>query len=263
MRLGYVLPFTDLGGGPLRPSSWADAAVAAEVLGYRSVWTFDAIGRGFMLPDPLMALSAVASATNRLELGTGIMQLPIRNTIEVAHRVFTLEVLAPGRVLFGVGPGSTEADFVTYGGSYTDRFDTFEGQWADLRTLVATGRVGERDLHAWPGVLGGPALLLAGWHGRWVERAAAESAGWIASGMNADDAQLADGLARYRDAGGGRAVVTNIQVGEDTGPAVERINRLGEMGFDDVVVVDLNPTDDRLAAVSAGTIGDRDGAPKS
>ena len=255
MRLGFGLPFADLAGGPLRPGTWAEAARTAEDLGYSSVWTFDAIGRGFMLPDPLMALAAAGAATERLELGTGIMQLPIRNVVEVAHRLFTLEVLSPGRVLFGVGPGSTETDFTVYGGTYDDRFDTFEQQWIELQTLVADGRLGDRDLNAWPQVLGGPSLLLAGWRGGWVERAAAESSGWIASGVYADDAQLADGLARYRDAGGQRAIVTNVQAAEDLGPVIERINHLGDIGFDDVVAIDVMASADRMAAIAEGTIG--------
>ncbi|MEM7287972.1 MAG: LLM class flavin-dependent oxidoreductase [Actinomycetota bacterium] len=255
MRLGFALPFADLAGGPLGPTSWADAARTAEALGYSSVWTFDAVGRGFMLPDPLMALAAAGAATERIELGTGIMQLPIRNVVEVAHRLFTLEVLTPGRVLFGVGPGSTEADFTVYGGDYGRRFDTFEEQWAQLRELVAAGRIAARDLNAWPHTLGGPALMLAGWRGGWVERAATESAGWIASGMYADDAQLAEGLARYRDAGGGRAVVTNVQAGEDLGPVIDRINHLGDVGFDDVVAIDFTVSAERMDAIAGGTVG--------
>ncbi len=255
MRLGFALPFGDLAGGPLGPESWADAARTAEELGYSSVWTFDAVGRGFMLPDPLMALAAAGAACEGLELGTGIMQLPIRNVVEVAHRLFTLEVLAPGRVLFGVGPGSTEVDFSVYGGSYDDRFDTFEQQWAELQALVADGRLGDRDLNAWPQTLGGPALMLAGWRGGWVQRAAGESSGWIASGMYADDAQLAEGLARYRDAGGRRAVVTNVQAAEDLGPVIDRINHLGDIGFDDVVAIDMTASADRMAAIAAGTLG--------
>lgn len=255
MRLGFALPFGDLAGGPLQPASWADAARTAEQLGCSSVWTFDAIGRGFMLPDPLMALAAAAAATERIELGTGIMQLPIRNVVEVAHRLFTLEILAPGRVLFGVGPGSTESDFAVYGGSYAERFDAFDRQWTELRALVADGRLGDRDLHAWPQTLGGPALMLAGWRGGWVQRAATESGGWIASGMYADDPQLAEGLQRYRDAGGQRAIVTNVQAAEDLGPVIDRINHLGDIGFDDVVAIDFTASVDRMAAIAEGTIG--------
>lgn len=255
MRLGYALPFQDLAGGPLGPSSWANAARTAEQSGYASVWTFDAVGRGFMLPDPLMALSAAAAATTTVELGTGIMQLPIRNVVEVAHRLLTLEIMAPGRVLFGVGPGSTEVDFEVYGGDFGGRFETFEAQWADLQVLVREGSLDGRDLNAWPAALGGPTLMLAGWRGSWVERAAGEAAGWIASGMYSTDQQLADGLGRYRDAGGTRAIVTNVQAGEDLGPVIDRINHLGELGYDDVVTIDFTPSSERMAIIAAGTVG--------
>jgi alkanesulfonate monooxygenase SsuD/methylene tetrahydromethanopterin reductase-like flavin-dependent oxidoreductase (luciferase family) len=202
-----------------------------------------------MLPDPLMALTAAAVATDRIELGTGIMQLPIRNVVEVAHRVLTLEVLAPGRVLFGVGPGSTERDFEVFGGDFSTRFAVFDEQWLELQQWIRDGRIGDLDLAPTPGVLGGPTLMLAGWRGRWVERAAVESAGWIASAVYADDEQLADGIARYRDAGGERAVVTNIQVGQELEPTIDRLGRLAELGFDDAVVLDLTPSRDRLAAI--------------
>ena len=249
MRLGAALPMTDLGGGPPGPESFASSARTLESLGYSSIWVFDAVGRGFVLPDPLMALLVAAQATERVELGTGVMQLPIRNVVEVAHRLFSLELLAPGRLLLGVGPGSTAKDFETFGGDFGSRFAAFDEQWDELRALVAEGRVGDRDLTPWPSVLGGPSLLLAGWRGRWIERAAAESAGWVASAMYADDDQLADGLARFRGAGGERAVVTNLQIGDDLAPAIDRVGRLAGLGFDDVVVFDLTPTPARLATV--------------
>jgi len=271
MRLGAALPFAAFGGGPPGVNSFAEAATAIEELGYSSIWTLDAVGRGFMLPDPLMALTVVAGATERVELGTGIMQLPIRNVVEVAHRVFTLELVAPGRVLFGVGPGSTARDFEVFANDsgdrsadrssdrltdrFSDRFADFDRQWSELQQWVRDGKVGERDLSPWPAVLGGPTLMLAGWRGRWVERAAAESQGWIASAVYADDDQLADGIARYRAGGGQRAVVTNIQVGEDLAPTLNRLARLAAMGFDDAVVLDLTPSRERLEAIREGFAG--------
>ncbi len=251
MRLGVSLPFRDLDGTALRADSLTTAASTIETLGYASIWTFDAIGRGFMLPDPLMALAVVAAATTSIELGTGIMQLPIRNVAEVAHRLFTLELMAPGRVLFGVGPGSTEADFSTFGAAYSTRFEVFEAQWTELQSWVAGGSLGDRKLQPWPSVLGGPSLLLAGWRGRWVQRAAAESDGWIASGAYADDDQLSEAIERFRDAGGKRAIVTNVQAGDDLNPTIDRVQRLGDMGFDDVVVGDATASVDRLATIRA------------
>lgn len=252
MRLGCALPLGSLDGGPLGPDSIADSAAAIETVGYSSLWTFDAVGRGFMLPEPLMALSIAATATERIELGTGIMQLPIRGAADVAHRALTLSLVAPGRVLFGVGPGSTEADFVAFDGDYSTRFSRFEEQWAELQSFVRTGSVGERHLSPWPAVGDGPSLALAGWRGRWVTRAATEADAWIASAFHADDEALADGLARYRAAGGERAVVTNVQTAGEIDGAVERARRLGEMGFDDVVVFDMTASRGRLAEIYEG-----------
>lgn len=251
MRIGCALPFADLTGTGLGPGSYGANARRIEELGFTSLWTFDAVGRGFFLPDPLMLLTAAATTTESIELGTGIMQLPIRNVAEVAHRVFTLQLAAPGRVLFGVGPGSTEADFEAFGGSYADRFRTFDDQWTELQIWIADGRLGERELSASNVMDERPTLLLAGWRGAWVERAATEAQGWIASGMHGDDPTLADAIARYRDAGGERAIVTNLQPGDELGPLIDRLHRLAQMGFDDAVVFDLQATEERLAALAS------------
>ena len=262
MRLGAALTPNPVGGGAPGPDTLSSSARLLEHLGYRSLWVFDAVGRGFMLPDPLMALAAAAAVTGpAMELGTGVLQLPIRNPAEVAHRAFTLRLLAGDRVLLGVGPGSTEADFSTFGPglvepdadgpAFTDRFARFDRQLGELREWLSTGGYGGRRLSPWPVVVGGPKLLLAGWRGRWVVRAATESDGWVASGAYADDDTLADALERFRDAGGRRAIVTNVQVRDDPGPAIERLHRLAAMGFDDAVVFDLTPTEDRLARIRA------------
>jgi alkanesulfonate monooxygenase SsuD/methylene tetrahydromethanopterin reductase-like flavin-dependent oxidoreductase (luciferase family) len=230
-------------------SSVASSARLLEKLGYDSIWSFDGVGRGFILPEPLMALAVVATVTERVEIGTGVLQLPIRNVAEVAHRVLTLHLLAGERLALGVGPGSTKADFVTYGGDYRSRFARFDQQLPELRQWLATGRYGEADLSPWPVVSGGPPLILAGWRGRWVDRAAAEADGWIASAAYADDGTLADAIGRFRAAGGKRAIITNIQAGRDLGPAFDRITTAAELGFDDAIVFDTSPTEGRLAAV--------------
>ena len=125
----------------------------------------------------------------------------------------------------------------------------FEQQWTQLRSWVVDGSFAGRHLQPWPSTLGGPTLMLAGWRGRWVERAAVESDGWIASGAKVSDDQLADAITRFREAGGARAIVTNVQVSADLGPAIERIHRLAAMGFDDVVVGDTIASAERLATI--------------
>ncbi len=245
------MPLADLTGGPLQFGSVAQNARTIEAIGFESIWVFDAVGRGFVLHDPLMALAVASSATTTIELGTGIMQLPIRNVVDVAHRALSLAQLAGDRFLFGVGPGSTAADFELFGTNFADRFATFDAQYEQLVELMSTGSGPSGALSPWPGVAGSVSMALAGWRGRWVERAATEASAWIASAANADDETLAAAIKRYRAAGGTRAVVTNVQVGLDIAPAVARIGRLASMGFDDVVAFDLTPTTERLTALRA------------
>jgi hypothetical protein len=78
-RFGIILPSGGRSGPALGAQSLADAALRIEAAGFESVWAFDAIGRGFLLADPLTALSVAATVTRHVELGTGVLQVPLRN----------------------------------------------------------------------------------------------------------------------------------------------------------------------------------------
>ena len=82
-----------------------------ERLGFDGLWFFDTIGRARALPDPLIGVSVAASVTERITLGTCIYQVPLRNPVELAHRMMTVNLLAGDRLLWGVGAGSTQDDF--------------------------------------------------------------------------------------------------------------------------------------------------------
>ncbi len=243
MRLAACLPVMSADGPPTARAT-AEWARTLEDLGYTGLWTFDAVGRGFMLPDPLQALTVAAGATEQVELVTGVLQLAIRRGRETGHRALSLAGMSGGRLLLGVGPGSTAADFEAFGGTFADRFDTFDHELAELRDVLTGDR-----LTPWPAVVGTVPVALAGWRGGWIERAAREGATWLASGVHADDAQLAEGLARYRAAGGTRACVTNVQIGDDPGPAVDRLRHLAELGFDDASILDLRASPERFAMI--------------
>ena len=89
MRLGIALPASEAGGAPLRLDSLAEAARRIEEGGFDSAWVFDSIGRGFLLPDLLTALAIAATITRRIELGASVLQVPLRNPMDLAHRVLT------------------------------------------------------------------------------------------------------------------------------------------------------------------------------
>lgn len=255
MRLGAVLPAGPPKGQSIDARFWARTAAELEGLGYDSIWAFDGVGRGFMLPDPLTALTIVATSTDRVELGTGVLQLPWRALADVAYRAFTLQLISSGRFLLGIGPGSTEKDFQAMGAgtgaSFAGRFRAFEQQSAELVRILRTGTVNDIDLTPWPQTVGGPPVMVGAWRGPWVSRAATEFDGWIASAGYNDDATLAEALDRFRQAGGKRAVVTNVQVGPDPEPGLDRLRGLAAMGFDDGVAFDLAYTPERAALIRA------------
>jgi alkanesulfonate monooxygenase SsuD/methylene tetrahydromethanopterin reductase-like flavin-dependent oxidoreductase (luciferase family) len=255
-RFGIALPTGGPGGAPFVSRSLADAARSIEAAGFESAWSFDAIGRGFLLPDPLTALAVAATVAPRLEVGTGVLQVPLRNPVEVAQRALTTHLLSGGRFLLGVGAGSTAADFAALGLDFAARFRTLDESLATMRRLWAGERVGEASLApVWPAALGGPPIFIGSWAGsRWIPRAAREFDGWIGSGARSSWRALGEGIARFRGLGGKRAIATNVVVQLDApagpdGPddpcdlkcppaaARERLHRLCALGFDDVVMV--------------------------
>jgi alkanesulfonate monooxygenase SsuD/methylene tetrahydromethanopterin reductase-like flavin-dependent oxidoreductase (luciferase family) len=257
LRLGVVLPRAESGGRPLDAASLADAARRIEEAGFDSAWVFDSLGRGRLLPDPLTALAVAGTVTRRLELGTGVLQVPLRRPMELAHRVLTTHLVCGGRLRLGVGAGSTAADFAAVGVDFASRFRQLDESLAIMRQLWTGARVGDAELGApWPIAAGGPPILIGSWAGsRWIERAAKEFDGWVASGARSSWRLIAEGIARFRKLGGKRAVLTNVNVGLEAekpspdgpddpfdliGPrsvALERLRHLRELGFDDVVLV--------------------------
>src|SRR5438093_7882119 len=126
MRLGLALPNATPDGRPLTGSALIAGARAVERAGFDSLWCFDSIGRGFMIPDPLIAVSVAATATERLTLGTGILQVPLRRPVELAHRILTAHLICGERLLLGVGAGSTKADFDAVGVDFETRMRSEE-----------------------------------------------------------------------------------------------------------------------------------------
>ncbi|MDA1075588.1 MAG: LLM class flavin-dependent oxidoreductase [Proteobacteria bacterium] len=234
MRLGALLSL----GNATSPQALADQARMYEAEGYSSLWTPQAIGRGFMLPDPFTTLAVAATVTG-LEIGTAVLQVPLYHPADLAHRIFSLMQLAPGRLRLGVGAGSTDRDFSAYGRVYTDRFRDFRNSVNDLRTLLTTGRNDVCDLSPWPH-LEPPEILLGSW-GEGVRKAAADYDGWIASANYRSTDQVEAAIRTYRSAGGGRAIVSTIMVGpdRDAGELKALLGRFAQAGFDDAVVMRL------------------------
>src|SRR5882757_4963466 len=87
--------------GGLPPQRCIELAVAAEALGFASVWFAEnPLERG-----ALPALAACAAATSRIELGIGVWNPFLRHPAQIAMDASALDELASGRLTLGLGSG--------------------------------------------------------------------------------------------------------------------------------------------------------------
>jgi alkanesulfonate monooxygenase SsuD/methylene tetrahydromethanopterin reductase-like flavin-dependent oxidoreductase (luciferase family) len=236
----------------------ADYARRIEASGFPGIWVGDSLGRGRPTLDPLTALAALATATERVELGIGVLQVPLRHPIELAHRVQSVQALSGGRLRLGVGSGSTEDDFVLLGYDYSQRFRTLM-QSLDIMRQAWRGEAVNTGgtLSPWPGCEGGPPILLGAWRSpRWITYAAKQCQGWTPSGRYSSWDDLEHGMRIYREAGGTNAVLANVAVDFANRPesaaiaaatdvgltcppdeARQRFKRMEQLGFDEVLLV--------------------------
>ena len=102
-RVGYLLPTRErVMEGRDETGSLLALAEKAEGLGYDSLWVGDSL---LARPrhDPLTLLAAVAARTRKPELGTAVLLPALRNPVVLAQQVATLDRIAEGRVILGVG----------------------------------------------------------------------------------------------------------------------------------------------------------------
>ena len=262
MRIGIVTIPSAAEAGPAVVEHVCAIARRTEQLGLHGLWVTDAFARGKPTLDPLILLGALASQTSRIELGTCVVQVPLRHPVEHAHRVQTLHALSQERLRFGVGSGSTRNDFDAVQADFDARFKTLTAYLQVMRRVWAGEPVYGPALSPWPGTEGGPPVLLGAWRSeRWINLAATVLQGWIASGIQTSWEDLATGLRMFRKAGGTRAVLANIFTDFRDTPsslpvshvpkislfcspaeAKDRLRRLEDLGLDDALLI--VPADD-------------------
>jgi len=87
------------------------------------------------VPDPLITLAAMATAAPKIRVGTGILLLPIHDTIMAANRMGTLDYLTHGRTVFGLGVGWNPVELANHGVDFATRNEKLREQLRAIKTM--------------------------------------------------------------------------------------------------------------------------------
>jgi probable F420-dependent oxidoreductase len=223
MRIGVVFPQTEFGTDPI---AIRDYAQAAESLGYRHILAYDhVVGANpdrpqrligpytFQDPffEPFVLFSFMAAVTQDIELTTGIIILPQRQTVLVAKQAATLDVLSNGRLRLGVGIGwnwveyeALDQEFSNRGRRVEEQIDLlrklwtrplvkYEGRWHEVPDAGLNPLPIQRPVPIWIGGHADPVL----------RRVATIGDGWMPNYRLAADArQSLDKIGRYLEEAG-------------------------------------------------------------
>lgn len=175
-------------------ASLVTTAVEAEEAGYDSVWVGDSLlarPRG----EPLVLLAAIAGATHRVQLGTAVMLPLLRHPVSLAHQLATVDRIARGRIIVGVGPGAelpgTHAELQAVGAPSDRRVSRMLTAIEAWRRLWRNEEPGI-DLEPRPFTAGGPPIWLGGTGPRMLQLTGERFDGWLP--LSPSPADYAKGL---------------------------------------------------------------------
>ncbi len=147
MRIGAIFPQLEIGSDPV---AIRDYAQAVEGMGYRHILIYDHVlgaavaqrpdWRGpytheSQFHEPFVLYGYLAGLTRAIELVTGVIILPQRQTALVAKQAAEVDVLSGGRLRLGVGVGWNAVEFEGLGEDFGTRGARIEEQIAVMRAL--------------------------------------------------------------------------------------------------------------------------------
>jgi probable F420-dependent oxidoreductase len=232
MDLGLALPTS---GSWATAHNVAELARAAESHGFHGVWTFqrwladDSLAGVYQsVLDPVVALGFAAAVTDRVRLGTAVVNAPFYPPVALAKQFATLDILSGGRLDAGLGLGWSQAEFAAAGIPMADRGRRFD-EWLTCLDVLLTREdvefagefytVPRSTIAPRPVQRPRPPLLIGGAAPAALRRAATLGDGWISSSRaTLDDVRAA--VITVRDAAAAadksvRCVVRGVTVVHD------------------------------------------------
>ena len=203
MEFGAHLPLIGLGGATPTLAGLRAYARAAAALDYRYLCANDHLLFARPWLDGPTALAAVLDAADGMTIATTVALPVVRGPTQTAKLLSALDVLSGGRLLAGVGPGSSPRDYAAAGIAFDERWRRFDESVLALRALL------RRDADDFGGAFystagvtieprrpDGPPLWIASWgSAAGLRRVARLGDGWLASAYNTTPAALRAGRA--------------------------------------------------------------------
>ena len=185
------LPLMDLGGQRFGVEHLVEYVETATALGFDAVAVNDHMVFAVPWLDGPTALAAVVSCSGKARLFTTVANPVVRGPVALAKILAGLDVISGGRVVAGLGPGSSERDYASVGIAFDERWPRFDESVKAIRALLQGESFGGRfyeitgPLEPLPTRPGGPPL----WIGSWgsdvgLRRAVRLGDGWLASAYN-------------------------------------------------------------------------------
>src|SRR6266536_1783833 len=138
VEFGAHLPLIDF-GRPHDLPGLAAYARAAAALGYRYLCANDHLSFSRPWLDGPTVLAAVLAESGDMRLATTVSLPVLRGPVPLAKSLAAIDVLSGGRLVVGVGPGSSAADYAAAGIDLAERWRRFDEAVPALRALLHPG----------------------------------------------------------------------------------------------------------------------------
>jgi alkanesulfonate monooxygenase SsuD/methylene tetrahydromethanopterin reductase-like flavin-dependent oxidoreductase (luciferase family) len=194
MELGIHLPLIDFAGEGFSFSRLAETVAEARRCGFSSVSANDHFLFSAPWLDGPTALAAVVEHSAGMSLVTSVSLPTLRGPVPLSKALVALDILSDGRVIAGLGPGSSKLDYEVIGVPFEERWARFEEAIGLLRALLHPGTTAMSGAYySLPPTGLTPAARQSDgiplWIGSWgsrhgLRRVARLGDGWLASAYN-------------------------------------------------------------------------------
>jgi alkanesulfonate monooxygenase SsuD/methylene tetrahydromethanopterin reductase-like flavin-dependent oxidoreductase (luciferase family) len=193
MDYGAHLPLIELGGPQPTLGDLVEYARAAASLGFRFLCANDHLLFGRPWLDGPTALAATLEASGDMTIATTVALPVIRGPVQTAKTLAALDRLSNGRLVAGLGPGSSAADYAAVGIPFEERWPRFDEAIRALRSLLKQEPDFAGTFYSTAGVTlepppvspGGPPIWLGSWgSAAGLRRVSRLGDGWLASAYN-------------------------------------------------------------------------------